>query len=136
MENKDYKYVMHDITNLYIGAKYSYEELMALDEIPFKLKTLISRFFLKEVAGDTRIENHIFYMKETDMSYQIYKEMKAKFHLYVWKEEKEGAKKTGYNRETYTIEEILKSKELMQKKDITIVEEVHITKLGLLRVNL
>ncbi len=136
MENKDYKYVMHDLTNLYIGAKYSYDELMTLDEIPFKLKTLISRFILKEVAGDTRIEDHIFYMKETDMSYQIYKEMKVKFHLYVWKDEKDGAKRNGYKRETYTMEEILNSEELKNKKDITIVEEMHITKLGLTRVNL
>lgn len=136
MENKDYKYVMHDLTNLYIGAKYSYDELLELDEVPFKLKTLLSRFILKEVGGQTKIEDHIFYMKKSDMSYQIYKEMKAKFYLYVWKEEKDGVKKPGYKREAYTIDEIVASEELQQKKDITIVEEMHITKLGLLRVNL
>ena len=26
--NNDYKYVMHDLTNIYIGAKYTYDELM------------------------------------------------------------------------------------------------------------
>ena len=40
MENKDFKYVMHDLTNLYIGAKHTYNELLVLEEVPFKLKTL------------------------------------------------------------------------------------------------
>lgn len=136
MENRDFKYVMHDLTNLYIGAKHTYNELLILEEVPFKLKTLISRFMLREVDGNTKIEDHIFYLKETDMSYQIYKEMKAKFRLNVWKDEKDGVKKPGYKSTTYRIVDIVGNEELMRKKDITIVEEVHITKLGLMGVSL
>lgn len=136
MENKDFKYVMHDLTNLYIGAKYTYNELLVSEEVPFKLKTLISRFMIREVDGNTKIEDHIFYLKETDMSYQIYKEMKAKFRLNVWKDEKDGVKKSGYKSAAYRITDIVGNEELMRKKDITIVEEVHITKLGLMGVAL
>ena len=75
-------------------------------------------------------------MKETDMSYQIYKEMKAKFRLNVWKDESDGVKKPGYQSKTYRITEIIGNEELMRKKDITIVEELHITKLGLMGVAL
>ena len=127
---------MHDMSNLYIGAKYSYDELLVSDDVPFKLKTLISRFILREVAGSTTIENHIFYLKETDMSYQIFKEMKAKFRLSVWKDETDGVKKPGYKSETYRITEIIGNEELMRKKDITMVEEMHITKLRLMAVAL
>ena len=136
MENRDFKYVMHDLTNVYIGAKHTYNELMVSDEVPFKLKTIISRYFLREVDGDTRIEDHIFYLKETDMSYQIYKEMKAKFRLNVWKDENDGVKIPGYKSSTYRIKDIVGNPELMKKKDITIVEEMHITKLGLMGVAL
>ena len=136
MENRDFKYVMHDLTNLYIGAKYTYNELMTAEETPFKLKTLISRFILREVDGDTKIEDHIFYLKETDMSYKIYKEMKAKFRLNVWKDESDGVKTPGYKSMTFRINEIVENEELMRKKDITIVEEVHITKLGLMAISL
>ena len=136
MENRDFKYVMHDLTNLYIGARHTYDELLVAEEVPFKLKTLISRFILREVAGSTKIEDHIFYLKETDMSYQIYKEMKAKFRLNVWKDESDGVKTPGYKSGTYRITEILGNEELMRKKDIIIVEEVHITKLGLMAVSL
>ena len=127
---------MHDLTNIYIGAKHTYNELLVSEEVPFKLKTLISRFFLWEVDGDTKIEYHIFYLKETDMSYQIYKEMKARFRLNVWKDESNGVKTPGYKSQTYRIHEIIGNEELMRKKDITIVEEMHITKLGLMGVTL
>ena len=67
---------------------------------------------------------------------QIYKEMKARFRLNVWKDESDGVKKPGYQSKTYRITEIIGNEELMRKKDITIVEEVHITKLGLMGVAL
>ena len=61
--------------------------------------------------------------------------MKARFRLSVWKDESDGVKKTGYKSETYRIHQIIGNEELMRKKDITIVEEVHITKLGLMAVS-
>ena len=64
MNNNDFKYVMHDLTNVYIGAKLTYDEIMDLNEVPFKLKTIISHYMLKEVAGNTTIEKHIFYIKQ------------------------------------------------------------------------
>ena len=136
MENQDFKYVMQDMTNLYIGAKYSYEELMKLDEVPFKLKTILSHYMLREVAPETKIEDHIFYLTEQDMSYLVYKQMKARFRLSVWKDESDGVKKPGYKSQVYRIGEIIGNKELMEKKDTIIVEEVHITKLGLMGVSI
>ena len=125
MENRDFKYVMHDLTNIYIGAKHTYNELLVAEDVPFKLKTIISRYFLREVDGDTKIEDHIFYLKETDMSYQVYKEMKARFRLSVWKDENDGVKKAVYKSQIYRIHEIVGNEELMRKKDITLVEELH-----------
>ena len=134
MENQDFKYVCQDITNLYIGARLSYQELMEKDEVPFKLKMIFSRYMLKEVAGETRIEDHIFYLEETSLSYLAYKQMKARFTLSVW-QEKEGRRAAGYRRRPYPIWEILGNKELMEKKDQIIVEELHFTKLGLMRIS-
>ena len=50
-ENRDFKYVMQDVSKVYIGAKYTYQEMMDTDEIPFKLKAILSHYILKEVAG-------------------------------------------------------------------------------------
>ena len=52
-ENRDFKYVMQDVSRVYIGAKYTYREMMDSDEIPFKLKAILSHYILKEVAEDT-----------------------------------------------------------------------------------
>ena len=136
MENRDFKYVMHDLTNIYIGGKYSYEELLNDEETPFKLKMIISQHILKEVGPSTKLEDHIFYLRNTDLSYFIFRQMKAKFRLNVWKDEKDGVKKPGYKSIVFKIDEIVGNQELANKKDITIVEEMHITKLGLMSVSI
>ena len=136
--NNDYKYVMHDMTNIYIGAKYTYDEIMDNDDVPFKFKTILSRYILKEVAGNTTLENHIFYMKKEDMSYMIYKQMKAKFKLNVFKEDGHGKGQPGYVQREYKIQDIVEGKdsiELHEKMNQIFVEELHITSLGLLAVS-
>lgn len=132
MPNNDFKYVMHDLTNVYIGAKYTYDELMNSDEVPFKLKTIFSHCMLREVAGDTTLENHVFYMHTTDISYQAYKQMKAKFKLSVFEENGHGRGKAGYVDREYKIEDIVENRELHEKMDQILVTELHLTKLGIM----
>lgn len=136
MENRDFKYVMHDLTNVYIGARFTYGELMEEEEVPFKLKMIISHYFLKEVGENTRIEDHIFYLKETDISFLVFRQMKAKFRLNVWRDELDGVKRPGYKSEVYKITDIVNNDELKKRMDITLVEEMHITKLGLMSVSI
>ena len=132
MENKDFKYIIHDLTNVYIGTKFTYQELMDHEEVPFKLKMIISHYLLKEVGPSTRIEDHIFYLKETDLSYFVFRQMKARFRMNVWEEE---GKNSGYKSRVYKIDEIVNNEDLKRKMDITIVEEMHVTKLGLMSVS-
>lgn len=137
--NNDFRYVMQDMTNVYIGAKYTYDEIMNVDEVPFKLKVILSHYMLKEVAGNTTLENHIFYMKPDDMSYMVYKRMKARFKLNVFKEDGHGKGKSGYIQKEYKIQDIVEGPEaamLHEKMNQIFVEEMHITKLGLLSVSI
>lgn len=137
--NNDFRYVMQDMTNVYIGAKYTYDEIMNVDEVPFKLKVILSHYMLKEVAGNTTLENHIFYMKPDDMSYMVYKRMKARFKLNVFKEDGHGKGKPGYIQKEYNIQDIVEGPEaamLHEKMNQIFVEEMHITKLGLLSISI
>lgn len=59
MADQDFKYVIQDLTNVYIGARYTYEEMLEDDNVPHKLKEVIVRILLTEVAPDTTPENHI-----------------------------------------------------------------------------
>ncbi len=137
--NNDFRYVMQDMTNVYIGAKYTYDEIMNVDEVPFKLKVILSHYMLKEIAGNTTLENHIFYMKPDDMSYMVYKRMKARFKLNVFKEDGHGKGKPGYIQKEYKIQDIVEGPEaamLHEKMNQIFVEEMHITKLGLLSISI
>ena len=41
-----YKYVMADTSYLYLGAKYSYQEIIENEEVPFKVKAIMERYIL------------------------------------------------------------------------------------------
>ena len=129
MAERDYKHVIQDVTNLYIGAKLTYGEMLDIDEIPFKFKVILSRYILKEMSRETNIENHIFFMKKEDMSYMIYKKLKAKFRLYVFDEEKES-----YIAHDLKIEDIVDDEYLHENMNTIFVEEMHISKINLLGV--
>ena len=75
-QNQDFKYVLQDFGNIYIGARYSYEEMLKSEEIPYKWKAIIRHYLLKETSPETTMENHIFFMKEDDFAYET-DDMKA-----------------------------------------------------------
>lgn len=126
-QNNDFKYVLQDFGNIYIGARYTYGEMVSGDEMPFKWKVIVRHYFLKEVSPETTMENHIFFMKEEDLSYQTLKELKASFKMSVWSEEK-----GRYESREYKITDIIHNGELHGKMDQIVVEELHLGKLSLL----
>lgn len=133
MENNDFKYVMQDFGNIYIGARFTYGEMMVHDDMPFKWKAVITHYLIREVDKDTTMENHIFYMTEQDFAYQTYRELKARFKMSVWVPADGKKHKSGhYESREYKIEEIVKSKALHEQMDTIIVEELHLTKLALM----
>lgn len=132
-ENNDFKYVMQDFGNIYIGARFTYGEMMAQEDMPFKWKAVIAHYILKDVDEHTTMENHIFFMTEQDFSYKTFRELKAKFKMSVWiPADGKKQKKGHYESREYKIEEIVKSAELHRQMDSIIVEELHLTKLSLM----
>ena len=97
MADNDFKYVLQDFSNIYIGARSSYGELAENEDLPHKLREVIVRIFLTETAEDTTPENHLFYLTKDSASYRALKKMKARFRMSVW-EEADGKKrkKSGY----------------------------------------
>ena len=91
---EDYKYVMQDAGNLYIGAKYSYEELLEQEMIPFKLKTILIRYVLTEASPETTLESQFYYLEENDFLYETYKQLKVRVKTQIQKEKKTLSGKT------------------------------------------
>ena len=133
-ENRDFKYVMQDVSRLYIGAKYTYREMMDTDEIPFKFKAILSHYILKDVAEDTSPENHIFFIKDTDISYMVYKQMKVRFKMNFPVLSRRGTWQ--YRCEYHTIDEIMKNEQWKEHMDEIVVEEMMISKLQIMMMSL
>lgn len=134
MTNNDFKYVMQDVSRLYIGAKFTYREMMNTDEIAFKFKAILSHYMLKEVADDTTPENHVFYMNDTDLSYMVYQQLKVKFKMSFPVLSKKGTWQ--YKSEYHTIEEIVHNRQWQEQKDKIVIEEMVIGKMQLMAMSL
>ena len=135
MADTDIKYILQDISNIYVGARSTYGELAENEDLPHKLREVIVRIILSEVAEDTTPENHLFYLTKDSASYRVMKKMKTRFRMSVW-EEADGKKrkKSGYVNREYALDEVVDSAELHQKKDTIVVEEMRVSKLGLATV--
>ena len=46
---EDYKYAIQDFSNVYLGARMTYQDLADYDGVPCKIKDAVYRIFLKEV---------------------------------------------------------------------------------------
>ncbi len=134
--NKDYKHFVQDFSNLYIGGRNTYQEIMDNDNVPFKLKTIIAHYLLKEVDGDTSLENHVFFIEKDSLSYLVYKKMRAKFLLNVFYEDGHGKDKPGYHIDEFTIDQILEREDLRANMGSIFLTEVRIKKLSLLGVSI
>ena len=133
-QNHDFKYVMQDVSKVYIGARYTYQEMMDTDGIPFKFKAILSHYILKEVAADTTPENHIFYMRDTDISYMVYKQMKIRFKMSFPMLSPKG--EWQYKSEYHTIDESAGNETWKEQRDAIVVEEFMVNKLQMMMMSL
>lgn len=132
MAENDFKYVVQSFGTFYIGARWTYGEMLENESIPFKWKAVIKHYLLKEVAPDTTMENHIFFMTEQDFAYETLKELKVKFKMSVWQAPDKKHKSGHYESREYTIEEIVKNTALHEQMDTVVVEELKLSKLALM----
>ena len=108
--------------------------MMDTDEIPFKFKAILSHYILKDVAEDTSPENHIFFIKDTDISYMVYKQMKVRFKMNFPVLSRRGTWQ--YRSEYHTIDEIMKNEQWKEHMDEIVVEEMMISKLQIMMMSL
>ena len=131
---EDYKYVMQDAGNLYIGAKYSHEELLEQEMIPFKLKTILIRYVLTEASPETTLESQFYYLEENDFLYETYKQLKVRVKTQVQIEKKtlSGKTRMEYKEKIFTLQELVQMNLARKKASGMIVMEIIVSKLGMM----
>ncbi|MBQ9134996.1 MAG: hypothetical protein IJX66_02735 [Lachnospiraceae bacterium] len=135
MENRDYKYIMQDVSTIYLGARYTYEELTNEEEIPFKIKSLVNRYVKQELNGENlSLESHFFYMEPQGFAYQTYLQMKTKVKISILEEKRGfgGKVKKVYTTQTMKLQDFVKISPAEKEKQGIMIQEISLSKLALM----
>ena len=130
----DYKYVMQDTYQLYLGAKYSFEELIDNEEVPFKFRLIVERYIYQDVDPQTTLESQLYYMTSKDLQYRIYRQIKMKVKVNVIEEKKSltGKCKKVYTTRILPIEELVKMTPAEKEEKGMVIQELMCSKLALM----
>ncbi len=129
VNENDFKYYMQDIERYYFGARYNYSELLNNEMVPFKFKTIITKYIKDEVDYDTTLESHLYYMNRDGFDYKIYKQLKSRVRTSQYKKPEDPDK--GYKEKIYTIEELVRITPEEKEKSGMIIRELIMSKLAL-----
>lgn len=126
---EDFKYCMQDMERDYFGARYTYQELMQNELVPFKFKTIIERYLVRDIDRDTSLESHFYHMTKENPEYRVYRQLKARVRVTQIKNRK--SSQTEYTEKVYTLEQLTAlSQEKKLEKGIAI-REIILSKLAL-----
>ena len=126
---EDFKYCMQDMERDYFGARYTYQELMQNELVPFKFKTIIERYLVRDIDRDTSLESHFYHMTKENPEYRVYRQLKARVRVTQIKNRK--SSQTEYTEKVYTLEQLTAlSQEKKLEKGIAI-REIILPKLAL-----
>ena len=134
LQDTDFKYVMQDTGNIYIGARLTYAELMEQEMLPFKMKTIIQHYFLKETSLETTLESEFYYLEKGRFLYETFKQLRIKVKVNVLTEKKSlfGKKKMVYTEKILTLKELTEMNLARKKASGMIIREIIVSKLGLM----
>ena len=133
---EDYKYVMLDTAFLYLGAKYSYAELIENEEVPFKLRSVFERYIIPEMDPETTLESHFYHMESKEFSYKTYRQLKIKIKVSRLEEKKGflglGKAKRVYRSEVIPLEKFVAIPKAQKERDGFLIQEIVISKFALM----
>ena len=133
-QNRDFKYFMQDTGSLYLGAKYSYAEILQDEMVTFKYKSIVEHYILKDTDPETRLESQLYYMTPEQFSYKTYLQLKARVKVSMLVEKKRllGGSSVQYEGKVMKLEEFVKMNLAQKKKCGVVVQELVLSKLGVM----
>lgn len=132
--DNDFKYYMQDTGRLYFGARYNYRELIEHEMVPFKIKSIIEHYIMKDTDVETSLESHFYYMTEDAFSYRTYIQLKARVKVCILTEKKTlfGKKKMVYQDRVIPLKEFAEMSLAQKKKNGVKIQEIVISKLAMM----
>lgn len=133
-QDNDFKYYMQDTSRLYFGARYSYAELMEHEMVPFKFKSIIEHYIMKDTQPDTTLESQFYYMTPEMFSYKTYGQLKTKVKVCLLAEKKSlfGKSRMVYRNQVFTLDEFVRMNLAQKKKYGVKIQEIVLSKLAMM----
>ena len=134
MENKDYKYTLVDYSNIYLGGKLTYRDVIEHPDVNFKIKAIIERYFLKDLDPDTALESHFYYMTPDEFAAKTYVQLKVKVKFNILEEKKGifGKGKNVYTTKVLPIHKFMEINLAKKKAGGVVIQEIVFPKMTLL----
>ncbi len=133
---EDYKYVMLDTAFLYLGAKYSYNEIIENEDVPFKFRAIVEHYILPEMDGETSLESHFYFMDKKEFSYKTFQQLKIKVKVSKLVTKKPflgiGKPKRIYQSEVIPLAKFVEIPKADKERDGCLIQEIVISKFALM----
>lgn len=131
---EDFKYVMQDTGSIYLGALFSYDELLCHEMVPFKLKAILTHYILKEAAAETTLESQFYYLEKDTFLYEVFQQLKVRVKVQMQVEKKGlfGKPKIIYGEKILSLKELTEINLARKKAGGILVREIIISKLGMM----
>lgn len=87
--DNDFKYVIQDISSTQIGSRYTYEEILMNDRVPYKFQSILNIYILREMKNEMEfpekmeIGQHVLNLKPGSLIYDTYRRLKLKIRFCV-----------------------------------------------------
>ena len=136
-QNNDFKYFMQDTSSIYLGAKFSYAEILEQEMVSFKYKSIIEHYIMKDTDPETTLESQLYYMTPDQFSYKTYMQLKAKVKvsMLVSKRRIFGGEKTIYENKVIKLDELVNINLAKKKQCGMVIQELSLSKLALMAFN-
>ena len=134
LSDNDFKDVIMDVESVYLGARFTFGELLGQEMVPFKLKAILNQYILKEADQDTTLESQFYYMVPEGFVYDTFSQLKVRVKVVVQAQRRTllGQKRFVYEEKVLRLKELAEINLAKKKACGMIVREIIISKLGLL----
>lgn len=134
--DQDFKYVIQNFSNIYVGGRMTYEEMLEADDTPLQLKRAIQRVIKREVPLQTMLCDHLLSLSEDSDSFLLFSQAKITVEVVFFHEvQKKKKNETKYESKTYTFDQFVKAEELHGEKREFLIREVLFKKLKLATIS-
>lgn len=130
---EDYKYSMQDVGRVYVGSKYTFEELLDDEDLLFKFRMIVERYILPEADPEDTLESHLYYLGPEGFTVKLYRRLKARIKVSVIEEKKSlfGKTQKEYRDKLLTVDELIAIPPAEKERMGMVIQELSVSKLAL-----